>query len=110
MVRQLEEETGEKVKYIVLPTFGYEHKVRGRGAGWMVRPGRVVAAARSLAAGTMHGRLTGGPWPSSRGWSPHVHPLTTLPQLPYLQIFVGPFSRRFPKAEVWVAPRWVPYS
>lgn len=28
MVRQLEEETGEKVKYIVLPTFGYEHKVR----------------------------------------------------------------------------------
>ncbi|EFN58377.1 hypothetical protein CHLNCDRAFT_140272 [Chlorella variabilis] len=45
MVRQLENETGEAVKYIVLPTFGYEHK-----------------------------------------------------------IFVGPFSRRFPKAEVWVAP------
>ncbi|PRW18341.1 lysine--trna ligase [Chlorella sorokiniana] len=45
MVKQLEQETGEKVKYIVLPTFGYEHK-----------------------------------------------------------IFVGPFSRRFPKAEVWVAP------
>ncbi len=48
----------------------------------------------------------GRPWPSSRGWSPHVHPLTTLPQLPCPQIFVGPLSRRFPKAEVWVAPRW----
>lgn len=23
------------------------------------------------------------------------------------KIFVGPFSRRFPKAKVWVAPRWV---
>ncbi len=35
MVRQLEEETGEKVKYIVLPTFGYEHKVRGGvQGGW----------------------------------------------------------------------------
>ncbi|KAL4432811.1 hypothetical protein ABPG77_008137 [Micractinium sp. CCAP 211/92] len=45
MVRQLEEETGQSVRYIILPTFGYEHK-----------------------------------------------------------IFVGPFSRRFPKAEVWVAP------
>lgn len=22
------------------------------------------------------------------------------------KIFVGPFSRRFPKAKVWVAPRW----
>ncbi|KAI3435565.1 hypothetical protein D9Q98_001630 [Chlorella vulgaris] len=45
MVRELEEETGERVQYIVLPTFAYEHK-----------------------------------------------------------IFVGPFSRRFPKAQVWVAP------
>jgi hypothetical protein len=22
------------------------------------------------------------------------------------KIFCGPFSRRFPKAQVWVAPRW----
>lgn len=43
---QLVKELGYPVKYIVLPTFAYEHK-----------------------------------------------------------IFVGPFSRKFPKAEVWVAPR-----
>lgn len=33
MVRQLEEETGESVRYIVLPTFGYEHKVGAGGGG-----------------------------------------------------------------------------
>lgn len=43
---QLVKELGYPVKYIVLPTFAYEHK-----------------------------------------------------------IFVGPFSRKFPKAQVWVAPR-----
>lgn len=46
MLRQLIEELGAPVEYIVLPTFAYEHK-----------------------------------------------------------IFVGPFSRKFPKAQVWVAPR-----
>ena len=47
MVKQMEEETGEEVKYVVLPTFGYEHKVGGWGG-----PGRLLGAvhARALMA------------------------------------------------------------
>lgn len=140
MVRQLEEETGESVRYIILPTFGYEHKV-GRG-GW-ASVGQGAASPRPLVlflllllrmarmAARMGGRGAGcgcncglSGWRAS-GWAGTRVPLAVrhagatrlglgsracrcrFTAHRCLQIFVGPFSRRFPKAQVWVAPRLV---
>lgn len=82
MVRQLENETGEAVKYIVLPTFGCE------GAAWLVidMPAKCADVRPSPA------------------FAPCC-PTVLHPRADEHKIFVGPFSRRFPKAEVWVAPR-----
>lgn len=60
MVRQLEEETGESVRYIILPTFGYEHKV-GRGGWALVGQGAARLAPSSSSSSSSSA------WP---GWPP----------------------------------------
>ena len=92
------------VEHIILPTFAYEHKVGGWGLLYCSG-----AATAGLGLGRQH--AGGGPaccclcGLAPRGLtSCKCLPAQGLPGNPSLQIFCGPFSRRFPKAKVYVAP------
>ena len=73
-------ELGAPVKYIVLPSHAYEHKVRG-------------ASCQHQTPVPSNKRHCGKPHSGDLLWA---------------QVYVPPFQRRFPNAQVYVSPACAP--
>ena len=91
------EQLGYPVKHIVLTTFAYEHKASHQS--FTITPQKVSWLLSCLDSTTYPSKIALYTWRSESCLS------QVLSQ--FVQVFVGPFSRKFPDAEVYTAPKYV---